>query len=60
MGPIWGRQDPGGPHVGPIDIVYPLRVYGYTTFRRDEVISSLGPHIITKSSFIKRDYDLIL
>ena len=18
MGPIWGRQDPGGPHVGPI------------------------------------------
>ena len=19
MGPIWGRQDPGGPHVGPID-----------------------------------------
>ena len=20
MGPIWGRQDPGGPHVGPINI----------------------------------------
>ena len=19
MGPIWGRQDPGGPHVGPIN-----------------------------------------
>ena len=19
MGPIWGRQDPGGPHVGPMD-----------------------------------------
>ena len=18
MGPIWGRQDPGGPHVGPL------------------------------------------
>ena len=21
MGPIWGRQDPGGPHVGPINLV---------------------------------------
>ena len=21
MGPIWGRQDPGGPHVGPMDFV---------------------------------------
>ena len=30
MGPIWGRQDPGGPHVGPMNfamlapIVFPL------------------------------------
>ena len=21
MGPIWGRQDPGGPHVGPMNNV---------------------------------------
>ena len=21
MGPIWGRQDPGGPHVGPMSFV---------------------------------------
>ena len=21
MGPIWGRQDPGGPHVGPMDFL---------------------------------------
>ena len=21
MGPIWGRQDPDGPHVGPINLV---------------------------------------
>ena len=20
MGPIWGRQDPGGPHVGPMNL----------------------------------------
>ena len=24
MGPIWGRQDPGGPHVGPMN--FALRV----------------------------------
>ena len=22
MGPIWGRQDPGGPHVGPLKLCY--------------------------------------
>ena len=22
MGPIWGRQDPGGPHVGPINVAF--------------------------------------
>ena len=22
MGPIWGRQDPGGPHVGPMNLVF--------------------------------------
>ena len=21
MGPIWGRQDPGGPHIGPTNFV---------------------------------------
>ena len=21
LGPIWGRQDPGGPHVGPMNFV---------------------------------------
>ena len=25
MGPIWGRQDPGGPHVGPINFA----IWGY-------------------------------
>ena len=31
MGPIWGRQDPGGPHVGPMNFaiweVYVARKY---------------------------------
>ena len=22
MGPIWGRQDPGGPHVGPMNLAF--------------------------------------
>ena len=33
MGPIWGRQDPGGPHVGPLN----LATWGflhYWTFAR--------------------------
>ena len=28
MGPIWGRQDPGGPHVGPMNFCY-LRCFIY-------------------------------
>ena len=28
MGPIWGRQDPGGPYVGPMDFA----IWGYTLF----------------------------
>ena len=32
MGPIWGRQDPGGPHVGPMnfaiwDMIYRPKWY---------------------------------
>ena len=31
MGPIWGRQDPGGPHVGPMNfaICVTFELYGY-------------------------------
>ena len=27
MGPIWGRQDPGGPHVGPINFAIWVCLY---------------------------------
>ena len=27
MGPIWGRQDPGGPHVGPMNIAISDGIY---------------------------------
>ena len=34
MGPTWGRQDPGGPHVGPMIIAIweclPVTQYGIT------------------------------
>ena len=26
MGPIWGRQDPGGPHVGPMNVAICARL----------------------------------
>ena len=30
MGPIWGRQDPGGPHVGPMNLaIYDIISCGY-------------------------------
>ena len=28
MGPIWGRQDPGGPHVGPMNLAIWVAFYG--------------------------------
>ena len=31
MGPIWGRQDPGGPHVGPMNLA--IWVYLYILYR---------------------------
>ena len=30
MGPIWGRQDPGGPHVGPMNFVICICSMGYS------------------------------
>ena len=29
MGPIWGRRDPGGPHVGPMDFAIWGNWYGH-------------------------------
>ena len=27
MGPTWGRQDPGGPHVGPMNLAISLTIW---------------------------------
>ena len=51
MGPIWGRQDPGGPHVGPMD--FAIRV---TTIKQNSrtvckgnisTYFSLGPLLLS-------------
>ena len=31
MGPIWGRQDPGGPYVGPMNFAIWVAVMYYNT-----------------------------
>ena len=36
MGPIWGRQDPGGPHVGPMNFAIWV------------VLGNLGPESIER------------
>ena len=45
MGPIWGRQDPGGPHVGPmklaIYVCYHGRWYVLQT-RTDTFVFNIG------------------
>ena len=35
MGPIWGRQDPGGPHVGPMN---------FAIWGDEKTIDLDGPH----------------
>ena len=39
MGPIWGRHDPGGPHVGPMNFVIWVGVF-YFSFNHDINIKS--------------------
>ena len=38
MGPIWGRQDPGGPHVGPMN--FAIWVANITTIQYGHQIRS--------------------
>ena len=30
MGPIWGRQDPGGPHIGPMKLLSGAFIHVYS------------------------------
>ena len=33
MGPIWGRQDPGGPHVGPMNFAIWVILFDQISFK---------------------------
>ena len=38
MGPIWGRQDPGGPHIGPMNLA--IWVIAYWTLIRNKLLKN--------------------
>ena len=40
MGPIWGRQDPGGPHVGPMN--FAIWVHATYQIPTTVVVTRLG------------------
>ena len=42
VGPVWGRQDPGGPHVGPMDFSIRVR----TTV--DDFLCQIGNHDVKR------------
>ena len=44
MGPIWGRQDPGGPHVGPMNFaIWDINVF-YVSQDNTAIMSSVSNH----------------
>ena len=50
MGPIWGRQDPGGPHVGPVNFaiwdmsLWKLSLHVFTHFTETNHFPQQLPH----------------
>ena len=49
MVPIWGRQDPGGPHVGPMNFVI------WVCYKRSgyfKLIGQINPMTATKTSAV--------
>ena len=54
MGPIWGRQDPAGPHVGPMNFViwYCFYIWAYMEVGT-EVVGTAGlDHVLAVLSFV--------
>ena len=54
MGPIWGRQDPGGPHVGPINFAFwviiqlAVKIDGRIWINESHKFTEMGNIITTK------------
>ena len=55
MGPIWGRQDPGGPHVGPMNFA----ILGLASWARQAEVSC-HRDIIFNWTFCLVKYDICL
>ena len=49
LGPTWGRQDPGGPHVGPMNLV--IRVCIQTLFELVQWYNTLNGNSYIAISF---------
>ena len=42
VGPIWGRQDPGGPHVGPMNLaLWDILIMTYYKFHGEDLLANL-------------------
>ena len=41
MGPIWRRQDPGGPHVGPMNFAIWVLIFGWEVEHKTEVSTEM-------------------
>ena len=50
--PTWGRQDPGGPHVGPMNL--PIRDQSCCNFVREIISNQVSLWIIMKDEIFKR------
>ena len=59
MGPIWGRQDPGGPHVGPMNLTiwvpFPCWVEGIHVWASRHIVYQKG---IISLDFAKHMYSV--
>ena len=53
MGPIWGRQDPGGPHVGPVNFAIWSVIHHYTTRFTLEKLSLIPADLLPNSAPIQ-------
>ena len=50
MGPIWGRQDPGGPHFGPMNFTIWVWINTACEVPCDKLGSDHHPNIITANT----------
>ena len=58
MGPIWGRQDPGGPHVGPMNIASWACSLKQSVFDRAREIGNLLLSLLLAGSSSQSDNTL--